>query len=166
MALNRFFDMLTFDSGEKFKSDLEPYQASIGLEKWLEFLHENEYKPIQVDLKKVEENSPTKSELTEEQDEFDNDYINKDIPDFEVGKVELTEAHKKRGVTQKVIDYINKTQKGVVLFPRTQSMIHNTKDKKADLAHQAQMPGFRLSKTGKFYYEGRSNRADRTRSGY
>jgi uncharacterized protein YqiB (DUF1249 family) len=166
IALNRFFDMLTFDSSEKFKSDLEPYQASLGLEKWLEFLSENEYKPIQVDLKKVEEKSPSKSESVDEQDEFDNDYINKDIPDFEVGKVQLTEAHKKRGVTQKVIDHINKTQKGVVLFPRTQSMIHNTKDKKADLAQQAQMPGFRLSKTGKFYYEGRSNRADRTRSGY
>jgi uncharacterized protein YqiB (DUF1249 family) len=166
MALNRFFDMLTFDSSEKFKSDLEPYQSSLGLEKWLEFLHENEYKPIQIDLKKVEDNSTANAESVEENEEIDNDYINKDIPDFEVGKVELTEAHKKRGVTQKVIDYINKTHKGVVLFPRTQSMIHNTKDKKADLAHQAQMPGFRLSKTGKFYYEGRSNRADRTRSGY
>ncbi|ASS48424.1 MAG: hypothetical protein A3D31_08325 [Candidatus Fluviicola riflensis] len=166
MALNRFFDMLTFDSSEKFKSDLEPYQASLGLEKWLDFLYENEYKPIQVDLKKVEENSPSKSESVEEQDEFDNDYINKDIPDFEPGHVQLTETHKKYGVTQKVINEINRTLKGKVIIARAKAMVHNTKDKLADLAQQAQMPGFRISKTGKFYFEGRSNRADRTRSGY
>ena len=102
----------------------------------------------------------------EESDEFDNDYINKDIPDFEPGHVQLTETHKKYGVTQKVINEINRTLKGKVIVARAKAMIHNTKDKLADLAHQAQMPGFRISKTGKFYFEGRSNRADRTRSGY
>lgn len=175
LAMNRFFDMPTYDSSEKFKSDLEPYQASLGLEKWLEFLEENGYKPIYLNLKKEDDNedkplpetdSKPEPETVEDPDEFDNDYINKDIPDFEPGFVQLTEAHKKRGITQKVINQINRTKKGVVIFPRTQSMIHNTKDKRSDLAKQAQMPGFRLSKTGKFYYEGRSNRADRTQSGY
>lgn len=163
---NGFFDLPTFSDTMESATGLEPYQVTLGCEKWLEFLIENEFKPLEVDMKKVDEEKAESLQTQEPEDELDNDYINKDIPDFEPGHVQLTEAHKKRGVTQKVIDYINKTQKGVVLFPRTKAMIHNTVDKIADLAHQAQMPGFRLSKTGKFYYEGRSNRADRTRSGY
>ena len=163
---NGFFDLPTFSDTMETATGLEPYQVTLGCEKWLEFLIENDFKPLEVDLKKVDEKKAESIQTEEPEDELDNDYINKDIPDFEPGQVQLTEAHKKRGVTQKVIDYINKHQKGVVLFPRTKAMIHNTVDKIADLAHQAQMPGFRLSKTGKFYYEGRSNRADRTRSGY
>ena len=169
MTFNKFFAMPTYNSSDKFNSDLEPYQASLGLEKWLEFLKENRFKPIELNLKKVEDKSTPKSETVEEVeevDEFDNDYINKDIPDFEPGFVQLTETHKKYNVTQKVINEINRTKRGKVLFPRAKAMIHNTKNRNADLAKQALMPGFRISKTGKFYFEGRSNRADRTQSGY
>ncbi len=171
LILNQFMKMPTFSADDETNTDLEPYQASIEVENWLKFLKENKYHVIVLDLKTEKGGSqptPTANvEITDEEpDKYDNDYINKDIPDFEPGHVQLTETHKKYGVTQKVINEINRTQKGKVIFPRKQAMIHNTKDKLADLAHQAQMPGFRISKTGKFYFEGRSNRADRTRSGY
>ena len=173
LALNQFMKMSTFNADDETNTDLEPYQASIEVENWLKFLRENEYRVIVTDLKPEKGGSGEESPVVqveekpeEEPHEYDNDYINKDIPDFEPGHVQLTETHKKYGVTQKVINEINRTQKGKVIFPRAKAMIHNTKDKLADLAHQAQMPGFRISKTGKFYFEGRSNRADRTRSGY
>lgn len=92
--------------------------------------------------------------------------INDSIPHFELGEVQLTEAHKKRGVTQKVIDKINKTKQGVTLYPRKEEMNYNTKSIKQDLKHKAKAPGFRLSAYGKFYYEGRSNRADEGRKGF
>ncbi len=172
LSINGFMNMSQFNADDDTNTTLEPYQASIELESWLKFLKENKYRVIVMDLKTVKggsEKEPIATEAVEtpeEPEEYDNDYINKDIPDFEPGKVQLTETHKKYGVTQKVINEINRTQKGKVIFPRAKAMIHNTKDKKADLAQQAQMPGFRISKTGKFYFEGRSNRADRTRSGY
>jgi uncharacterized protein YqiB (DUF1249 family) len=165
-----FFDLETYAPVEIDPFQNEYYFASLGFNQWLIALVKDDFSAkwseqvetvvepeLKIEFHPVEE---------EESDEFDNDYINKDIPDFEPGHVQLTETHKKYGVTQKVINEINRTLKGKVIVARAKAMIHNTKDKLADLAHQAQMPGFRISKTGKFYFEGRSNRADRTRSGY
>jgi hypothetical protein len=174
LSTNQFAGQKDFDADQPSRFSESLYESAIAFERWLKYITLKQFKPLLVTLRKVEDEpveevqqpESTQEVLVEEPDEFDNNYINKDIPDFEVGHVELTEAHKKRGITQKVINQINRTQKGVVIIPRAKAMVYNTKDKTADLAHQAQMPGFRLSKTGKFYYEGRSNRADRTRSGY
>jgi hypothetical protein len=169
LVFNSFHDMPKFNADDP-DTGLEFYQSSIEVENWLKFLKENDYRVTVIKMKPEKDDSKTVAskevENAEEPDKFDNDYINKDIPDFEPGQVQLTETHKKYGITQEMIDEINRAKKGKVIFPRKQAMIHNTKDKKADLAQQAQKPGFRISKTGKFYFEGRSNRADRTRSGY
>lgn len=174
LSMNQFAGQKDFNSDEPSRFSESLYESAIAFERWLKYLTLKQFKPILVTLRKVE-NKPivevqepenTQEVVLEEPDEFDDNYINKDIPDFEPGHVELTETHKKYGVTQKVINKINRTLKGVVILTRAKAMVYNTKDKIADLAHQAQMPGFRLSRTGKFYFEGRSNRADRTQSGY
>lgn len=163
LILNGFMNLETFSEGDESSTDLKAYQASIGVENWLKFLKENKYKAIAENLTPVEEAEPEAIEpdQPEDQEEYDNDYINKDIPDFEPGHVELTETHKKHHVTQKMIDRINETQKGITVYPRSQKMVYNTKNKGSDKNKQAMQPGFRMSRTGKLYYEGRSNRADR-----
>ena len=182
LSFNSFMGIETFNSDDEEMSNIEPYRASVGLEKWLKFLKKNKYRVIGTNLKAekggskselpvtaeepIIEFQPTEAESTESEEEPDNNYINANIPDFEPGQVKLTETHIKHAVTQEMIDYINKHKTNVVVIPRKTAMVYNTKDKKADLAKKAQMPGFRLSKTGKFYYEGRSNRSDRTRDGY
>lgn len=87
-----------------------------------------------------------------------------EIPDFEVGKVKLVGAHIKAGIDQKDIDYINKNKKGLTITPLS-DMKNKTKNFGADLSKQALKPGFRISKTGKLYYENRSNRSDLTDGG-
>lgn len=86
------------------------------------------------------------------------------IPDFEVGKVKLVEAHVKAGLTQKDIDFINKHKQGLTITPLNR-MTNKTKDFGADLGKKAKRPGFRISQTGKLYYETRSNRSDMTDAG-
>lgn len=182
LSINSFANMSTFNADDDSNSKIEPYLASVELENWLKFLKQNKYSVMVMNLKAekggsenellvtesepIIEFQPTELESPESEEEPDNNYINANIPDFEPGQVKLTETHLKHGVTQEMIDYINKNKTNVVVIPRKTAMVYNTKDKKADLAKQAQMPGFRLSKTGKFYYEGRSNRSDRTRDGY
>lgn len=166
LTFNGFMNMETFDISDENLAEFDSYRASIGVENWLKFLKANEYRAIPVNLKpvqeeKTEEPEPVGQDQSEDPDEFDNDYINKDIPDFEPGHIELTETHKKHHVTQKMIDRVNETQKGITVFPRTKKMVYNTKSNKSDKNKQAMQPGFRMSKTGKLYYEGRSNRADR-----
>lgn len=90
----------------------------------------------------------------------------KKIPDFEPGKVQLTEMHIRAGITQKDIDWINKHKQGLILTPRSKPMIPNTKHIESDIQLQAKQPGKRISRTGKIYYEGRSNRSDRTKYGF
>lgn len=99
--------------------------------------------------------------------EFDMERAKKDaqtIPDFEPGKVELTEAHKRAGITQKDINWINKHKQGITITPR-RNPINNTKSLEKDLDRGAKRPGKRVSRTGKIYYEGRSNRSDLTDAG-
>ena len=182
LSINSFANMSTFNADDDSNSKIEPYLASVELENWLKFLKQNKYSVIAMNLKAekggsenelpvtesepIIEFQPAEQESPEPEKKRDNNYINAKIPDFEPGQVKLTETHIENGVTQEMIDYINKNKTNVVVIPRKTAMVYNTKDKKADLAKQAQMPGFRLSKTGKFYYEGRSNRSDRTRDGY
>lgn len=149
-----------------------PYETALAFERWLKYLELKKFKPVLVHMKKVVDVAPAAEpqpiaqepvqalELPHEEHSIN--YINKDIPDFEPGHVKLTEVHKKRGITQKVINHINRTKEGVTLYPRSKKMIPMTKSVSADAKRQAKQPGFRLSATGKFYYEGRSNRADRT----
>ena len=82
-----------------------------------------------------------------------------EIPDFLPGEVKLCEAHKKAGVTQKIINWINKNKKGLTIRPK-KKMNYNTRSESIDKLIKAQPPGFRISATGKLYYEFRSNRAD------
>ncbi len=100
----------------------------------------------------------------QQKDREEKEKVNKEIPDFNVGEVELTDAHIRAGLTQKHINWINKHKQGMVITPR-RNMTNNTKDFSMDQAVQAKKPGFRISKTGKLYYEGRSNRSDLTESG-
>lgn len=161
LSANSFSGSRDFNAERKDPYAEGLYQAAIAFERWLKYLDLKGFKPVLVQMKKVED----QTHVVEEPDENDEHYINKDIPDFEPGKVKLTEAHEKRGVTQKIIDRINDTKEGVTLFPRSKDMIANTRNKATDKAIKAKKPGFRLSATGKFYYEGRSNRADRTKRG-
>lgn len=127
--------------------------------KWLDFLTVNNYRP---EWSEIDETKVIVPPAAVEDPDDDSDYINDGIPDFEIGQVKLVEAHKKHGVDQKVIDFINKTGQGVTLKPREGAMVFNTKNRELDAAIQAKQPGLRLSAHGKFYNEGRSNRADRT----
>jgi uncharacterized protein YqiB (DUF1249 family) len=92
------------------------------------------------------------------------DKVDKKIPDFEVGKVKLVEAHIKAGIDQADIDWINKNKRGLTITPLS-NMKNKTKDFGADSTKQALKPGFRISKTGKLYSENRSNRSDLTDGG-
>jgi uncharacterized protein YqiB (DUF1249 family) len=173
VSTSGFFGMPEFNDISSSESSLETYQISILVEGWLKFMIENSFRFVimHLDSGKKENNENEQKEQKspqsepEPEDEYDSNYINKDIPDFEIGKVKLTEAHIKHGVTQEIIDHINKTGEGVTLFPRTKIMINNTKSRTTDKLIQAKRPGFRISATGKFYYEGRSNRSDRTDQG-
>ncbi len=98
------------------------------------------------------------------QEEDSDDEVNKKIPDFEVGKVKLVEAHIKAGLTQKDIDKLNKVKRGLTITAVT-NMKNNTESFFADMSQQAMKPGLRISKTGKLYRENRSNRSDLTDGG-
>lgn len=159
MSLQGFGEMHAFNASDAQTTELSLYAISIEFEAWLTHLQDNEYKAVVIGMKPVEQEQTQAIEQPEEEKEHDSHYINKDIPDFEPGHVLLTEAHIKRGVTQKMIDKINKTKEGIIVFAR-KSMINNTKNKIMDAMTKAKRPGFRLSATGKFYYESRSNRSD------
>lgn len=148
-----FFNMGSFDN-ENVKSNSERYPINKKIGRWLDLLIERNYK---VDWQHIKD-----SKVDEPKEEKPN--VNKEIPDFEPGHVELTEAHKRAGITQKHINWINKHHQGMVITPR-RNMTNNTKDFLMDQVVQAKKPGFRISKTGKLYYEGRSNRSDLTDSG-
>jgi hypothetical protein len=81
-----------------------------------------------------------------------------------LGKVKLTEQHKRAGITQKDINWINKNKQGMVLTPR-KNPINNTVSLQADFSKKAKRPGKRISATGRIYYEGRSNRSDLSDAG-
>jgi len=66
------------------------------------------------------------------------DEVNTKIPNFEVGKVKLVEAHKKVGLDQNDIDYLNNEKRGLTITPLN-------KEKKG------RKQSFRVSKTGKLY---------------
>ncbi len=107
---------------------------------------------------KKDKTSPRKSRK-ELQNEVENE-----IPDFEVGKVKLMPAHIKRGIKQKHIDWINKHKQGMTITP-IKNMVNNTINFGSDADKKAKKPGFRISRTGKLYYETRSNRSDITGAG-
>lgn len=162
LVFNGFHNMPKFNADEP-DTDLEFYQSSIEVENWLKFLKENEYRVIVTDLK------PDKGDSDKEEKEperkFSKNYINADIPYFEPGHVQLTEAHKERGVTQKMIDFVNEHKRNILLIPAKSPMVDNTKSVKLDKKKKAQGGGLRLTKTGRFDYENRSNRADKTKRG-
>ena len=150
---NNFFNMGSFDNENKVDSK-ERHAVNRRIGRWLDLLIEHNYK--------IEWQHTKDSEIDEQKEEKQN--VNKEIPDFEPGHVELTEAHKRAGLTQKHINWINKHHQGMVITPR-RNMTNNTKDFLMDQVIVAKKPGFRVSKTGKLYYEGRSNRSDLTNSG-
>lgn len=87
-----------------------------------------------------------------------------EIPDFELGKVKLTAAHRLIGLTQKDINKINRTKRGITITP-VGDVNNNTRSIQSDLQRNALAPGFRVSGTGKLYGETRSNRSDVTDQG-
>lgn len=154
MVDNQFFSMDTFNDQEVSPDSKTRYNINKKLNRWLDILIGRDYK--------IEWQHIKGSEVDEQKEEKPN--VNKEIPDFAPGHVELTEAHKRAGLTQKHINWINKHQQGMVITPR-KNMTNNTRDFLMDQTVQAKKPGFRVSKTGKLYYEGRSNRSDLTDSG-
>lgn len=151
---NQFFVMGSFNDEEVSPDSKARYTMNKKLNRWLDILIGRDYK---IDWQHTKD-----SEIDEQKEE--REQVNKEIPDFAPGHVELTEAHKRAGLTQKHINWINKHQQGMVITPR-RNMTNNTRDFLMDQAVQAKKPGFRVSKTGKLYYEGRSNRSDLTNSG-
>ena len=108
---------------------------------------------------KKKDKTPPKKSRKELQKEVENE-----IPDFEPGEVKLMPAHIKRGIKQKHIDWINKHKQGMTVTP-IKRMVNNTKNFGSDVDKKAKKPGFRISRTGKLYYETRSNRSDITGAG-
>ncbi len=132
----------------KTKGNFDPNNSSYDLEDWLEELDPNFdwFKfSNETDLKKLQKKADK-------------------IPKMEVGKVKLTKEHKRAGLTQKHINWINKHKQGIVITP-SKKMINNTKSFAADVTKQALPAGKRVSKTGRIYYETRSNRSDITKAG-
>lgn len=86
------------------------------------------------------------------------------VPKMEVGKVKLTKEHRRAGLTQKHVNWINRHKQGIVITP-TKKMTNNTKSFARDEHYQAKRAGKRISKTGRIYYETRSNRSDMTDAG-
>jgi len=72
--------------------------------------------------------------------------INNEIPDFTSGQVQLVEAHWKIGILQTHIDWVNKRKQGFICTPSNKI--------KGDF----RLAGFRSSKIGKVFFEGRSDR--------
>lgn len=71
-------------------------------------------------------------------------------------KIRLTKFLKQNGVTQQMIDEINKTKQGVELY----SIVIKGKETKHDKKRSALTAGKRLSRNGNIYYEYRIDRAD------
>jgi hypothetical protein len=101
------------------------------------------------DFEQEKKNNPVRiaQEQQRQADEF-RDRINEFIPDFEPGKVLLTKAHMKIGITQEDIDYVNTHRQGLITTP-------NPNFPSSDPYRQK---GFRIDKWGKVYFKGRSNR--------
>lgn len=166
------FSDYSFDSKDESLTE-NRYQANRSLAKWIYFLITKGYKEPSEEITTVEieelktESAESKEKTPEQQRE---DWLNgykenaKKMPDFELGKVEYTEIHKKAGVTKRQINWINKHKQGMVLIPKS-TMTDNTKSESADKKFHAKKPGMRISKFGKIYYEGRSNRSDLTNDG-
>ena len=145
---------VNIDLSEK-EGDYNPGEQNL-----LDWLNENEpnfdwSKFSRPRAKKKEKTAPKKSRK-ELQKEVENE-----IPDFQPGKVKLMPAHIKRGIKQKHIDWINKHKQGMTITPINR-MVNNTEDFFSDMNKKAKKPGFRISRTGKLYYETRSNRSDIT----
>lgn len=168
LSTGSFAGLRDFNADETSRFFEPHYEAALGFERWLKVLVLQQFKPILVKLQKVGEEPAAETPKAEEapKEPHSKYYINKDIPHMEPGHGWLTEAHKKHGVTQQMIDWINEHDKPLVIIPRKKAMIYNTVDKQADLSKQALQPGLRLSRHFLFYPEARSNRADRTRDGY
>ena len=72
--------------------------------------------------------------------------INDEIPEFETGQVQLVNAHKEIGITQRDIDWINKNRKGMIKTPHRDSV------------KTERNRGHRICARGKVYFKGRSSR--------
>lgn len=156
-----FFGLELYDDMIHDNEPQRKYQANKGLEKWLDFVIANSYY-VEVKEAPIIEMKPEPEKPKETKPEPQPVDA---IPDFEIGHVQLTDAHKRYGLTQKDINWINKHRQGMVLTPRTKEPIQNTKKLLVDLSMQAKRPGCRISATGKIYYEGRTNRSDLTNKG-
>ncbi len=174
------FSDYSFDSKDEDLTEVR-YQANRLLAKWIYFLITKGYKEeseeivteqktteVKTEIQTESNKEPVTTEKTADQqrEELLNHYKEnaKKIPDFELGQVQYTEEHKKAGVKKKDINWINKHKQGLVLIPK-EKMNYNTKNESFDKALHAEKPGMRLSRYGKIYYEGRSNRADLSSNG-
>jgi hypothetical protein len=88
--------------------------------------------------------------------QWKNDPTDAAIPDFELGKVQLTKAHKNAGITQPMIDQVNQTQTGIIVFPRRGQNEANEFEKVTANALISQ--GFKIDARGKMKYGGVSQR--------
>lgn len=161
LVMNGFGGFPPFNNDQKeATNELLSHIASMSFVTWMESLMLDGYKIIQSNLTTEGEAGtvPVKQHYSKH-------YINADIPHFERGHVQLTPTHIKHGITQEIIDTINKTKKGVILVPYKKLMKPTTKSIKADRKKQALQSGFRLSAEGLFYDENRSNHADRSLTG-
>jgi hypothetical protein len=77
------------------------------------------------------------------------------------GKLKLTKRLIAHGVTQQMIDEVNRTKEGVVIRAGKQAKQTGSSKTKIDKQISAMLPGKRLSASGKIYYEYRKNRSDK-----
>ena len=82
----------------------------------------------------------------------------KDTGKASPGKIKLTKRLIAHGVTQEMINTVNKTKEGIVISAYSQTSGKNTK---ADKNRVAMLPGKRLSADGTIYYETRKDRSDK-----
>lgn len=112
----------------------------------IDYLFEHDKSPIE----KLKNEQMRIQHLLEQEAKF-RENINDFIPNFEVGNVQLTEAHIRLGLKQIQIDLINKTESGLIMTPKKPR-------------HEYENPlefkcGFRIDRWGKVYFKGRSERA-------
>lgn len=78
------------------------------------------------------------------------------IPQFELGSVELTREHRRAGLTQKAIDWINEHQQGLIITPNRKS----TNPQKGKSGVMKTIHGKRISRLGRIFYFTQTQLAD------
>lgn len=88
--------------------------------------------------------------------------INSSIPQFQIGKVQLTDIHKKMGLSVNEINWINENRQGFIAVANIQKIADKLDDFSELLWKEVKRIGMRVTRHGKILIEGTSVRLDLT----